>query len=720
MNTVEFRRQVFRTPSQWAYGAGFRLQRLEHGGFALFSRLGFSEWVSQTLAARCAGGLTIGACGRIFWTHRHDGGLYRLDPASGLVERVIELADCGGGSGPVLSRVLNLAGRLWVLDRASARAIALRTDTFQIIAEIALNEPADLASGGGRVFSLNREGIRAYDSAGRALGQPHREPVAHPVALGADPGGRWLYVIDSGSRAFLRFSADGRFQGDLGSLDEAGPEFRPRLLAVQPGGNLFVSDGSPVVHEFAADGGYIGSTGTIAAVPAISDMTFDASGRLYLASPAGIARLNRDAGMAGNDGVFYTGTLDNGSDEPGTWHRADLVAEVDGGGAIDVFYATSDDPSLVDVVGSILARGGTPSDTATAIEGVLRDQWRGPEVLSGGAFAAGEFAQRPTHSMLFSPDTKRYLWLKVVLSGLAPRSAASVRELRIFHPRLSYLRYLPAVYQEDKLSREFLERYLSMFETVLSGLEAESARVPELFDPDRTPPDFLDWLAQWLDLGFEEDWPVDIKRRLLARASHLYEAKGTPAGLAELIEIVTRHPAIIRESFETDRPHILGEAAGLGAATYLRGPSLEERPAAERFRLGDASYLGQSALRTETTRALNPFRAAANRFTVALDLSSREFQRHARSLHRIIREHSPAHADYDIRLVSGAGLGAEALVGINLRVEDPQPLHLGHSALGRSICMRTVRYGPELGIDAVVTGPNDETGSVCALPYGER
>ena len=114
---------------------------------------------------------------------------------------------------------------------------------------------------------------------------------------------------------------------------------------------------------------------------------------------------------------------------------------------------------------------------------------------------------------------------------------------------------------------------------------------------------------------------------------------------------------------------------------------------------------------------VNPFTAAAHHFTLSIDLSPREFQRHERSLRRIIRENSPAHVGYDIRLVSGAGLGPDMVLGINCRVQDPQPLQLGQSSLGKSILSR-FRYGPELGIDALVSGAGSGTNeAVCS--YGE-
>ena len=133
--------------------------------------------------------------------------------------------------------------------------------------------------------------------------------------------------------------------------------------------------------------------------------------------------------------------------------------------------------------------------------------------------------------------------------------------MRVYYPRLSYLRYLPAVYQEDPVSREFLQRFLSIFETVFSGLEATIEKIPEVFDPAHTPKEFLDWLAQWLDLGIEEEWTPEVKSKLISKAASLYQKKGRPDGLIEFIEIVTEKRPLIHESFETQPPLILGESS---------------------------------------------------------------------------------------------------------------------------------------------------------------
>jgi phage tail-like protein len=722
MRPVEFRRQLVRDPAQWAFGIASRLRVLRGGGVALLSRPAFSGWITQAEPARCLTSLAIADCSQVFWIHRHDCHLYRLDLTSGAVDRLISLADCGGASGHVFGRAVYGQGRLWIHDRSGTRFLALRADTFQIIAEIAIDESVDLAQAAGRLFVLDAGGIGVYDITGRPTRRTPSDRLRKPRAIAADPAGTWVYVLDARVRRFLRFRPDGSFDSELGNFDDVSATFAPRLIAVDQDGNLFVSDGSATVHEFSPDGGYVGDTGDkeTSNVTAISAMTFDAQGQLYVAAPPGIAAFSREAGIAGNAGVFCSGTLDSGSEREGAWHRVDFVADIDAGGAVDVFYASAAERELVDAVSGILERRGSIKERVAALDSIFEGRWQGPSSLRAGPTPASTEAseapllQRPTHSVLFRPDTKRYLWLKLVVSGLAPRAAAAVREMRVYYPRLSYLRYLPAVYQEDKLSREFLERLLSLFETTFGGLEATIDKVPDLFDPSRTPVPFLDWLAQWLDLAVEEDWPAAVKRELIARASELYRRKGTPGGLSEFIRILTGRRPVIQESFRTEQPPVLGGSAYLGSGTRIAEQPVEDLPVHRRTRLGCGSILGATEIRRETTRPVNPFAAAAHRFSVVLDISPQQFRRQARGLHRVIREQSPAHAAYDIRLVSGTVVGSDSVVGI-AQVENPTPFRLGHSALGRSVCLRKVWYGPELGIDATLTGPNPTSKSASAL-----
>jgi phage tail-like protein len=719
---AEFRRQVFRTVDQWKHGLSYTLRSLADGGVALFSRPAFAGWITRDPVAFYVRSLAADDCGRLFWIRNDDCQLYRRDPVNGLVEPVIELAACGAGERHEFGRIVYGEGRLWILDITRERLVAIRPDTFQIITAIPLSAPIDVAIGGQRLFALDRDGIHAFDLSGRETGGPYSDQLTTPVALGADPRGQWIYVIDQTRAGFLRFSAaTGAFDSEVGNFQQVG--VTPRLFVVHPDGNLFVSDGSSIAHEFAADGGYVGTIGDVSPLTAIAGIAVTDTGDLMIGAPEGIARFSRDVGVAGNKGQFYTRTLDNGFDRDG-WQRLDLIADLDSGGAIDVSYSSSDNAGLAAAVNAIMDRPGTLAARVTSLETVLDGTWIGPQQLRAAitrsAAAAGDFAANISHSVLLDQAVHRYLWIKLELSGLAPRARASVRELRLYYPRLTYLRYLPAVYQTDPVSREFVARFLSIFETELSGIEATIERIPLAFDPERTPREFLDWLGQWLDLGIEEDWSPAVKRRLLANATRLYQQKGTPAGLASFIEIVTDTRPLIREAFEAERPFVLGDGSYLGTSSRIFARATTGVRKDQRTVLGCASVLGTTEVRGLTRVPTDPFRASAHRFTVLLNMTRGRFRAFERSLRRIIRENAPAHLSYDIRLTSGAGLGADAIVGMTLAVTNPQPLRLGASTLGGAICVRSRWYGPELGVDAQLDGSPDESTATRALPDGER
>ena len=720
----DFREYVFRTAEQWTHGIGFRLQPLQDsGGFRLFSAPAFQGWVTEAEEARAVAWLDVDEAGRVLWLQPRDGYLYRIDPCNGLLEQLISVtsAECG----PRFGRMLHAMGRIWIHDRRRRRLLALRPDTFQIVTEVALPSTEDVTVLRDRLYALEPGQIRVLDA---ASGQPLRTFSTHsatsPVAIAAHPRGKWIYVVDRSHRCFLRFTADGRCQDDVGSFGDVSSTFVPELLCVDAGGSLFASDRGSRVHQFAADGGYIGDTGELGPIKRVSSLTMGGDGHVYIGDAKGIGRVGSEGGIAGRGGQFYSGTLDNANKDDG-WHRLDVVADIAEGGAVDIYYASSDDLDLPTRIAAILTERSGAAEKAKAIEHLLGDRWQGPhqlralsKVASTDRPATATLAADPTHSLMFRQDAGRYLWLRIDVFGLTPRAAAAVRELRVYYPRLSYLRYLPAVYQENEPSREFLERYLSVFETVMSGLETTIGRTSELFDPRDTPPDFLPWLAQWLDIAIEEDWSERVKRELITRATRLYERKGTPAGLADFIQIVTGQRPTIRESFATDSPFVLDGSLALGIGSRLAKPPVEKRPRQQYTHLG-ADVLGTSQVRADATTAVDPFVASAHRFTVVLSLSPQQYRRFARGLHRVIREQSPAHAAYDLRIEYGAGLGADAVVGTNWRVIDPQPLQLGYSRLGGSICRRTVSYGPELGVDATLVGRADCRAGGAALSAGE-
>jgi phage tail-like protein len=293
----------------------------------------------------------------------------------------------------------------------------------------------------------------------------------------------------------------------------------------------------------------------------------------------------------------------------------------------------------------------------------------------------------------------RYLWLKLTLSSFDEARRPSVRELQVFHPRTSYLRYLPATYQEvpgdpssRNISSDFLERFLSLFEAFFWSLDVEINQIFEYFDPDKTPAEFLAWLARWLNVGLEEEWDANRKRRLLNRAWELYENKGTRSGLASLIDVVAGWRVQILEDARLLEPIPLGGKWHLGRNTFVR--CNPERG----FRLGDSSLLGSVAIRREPQGTTDPFLVAAHRFTVLVFGDPDKVRRDEQHIRNLIDENKPAHTVYTLRVVGEGAMGGELRVGINTRLVGGAPLRLGeNTTLGRAVAVSRTRPATRLG-----------------------
>ena len=100
-------------------------------------------------------------------------------------------------------------------------------------------------------------------------------------------------------------------------------------------------------------------------------------------------------------------------------------------------------------------------------------------------------------------------------------------------PRSSYLNYLPSFISKDSL----MDRFLLIFESILAPLEQLVDHVPLLLDPRTMPADLLPWVASWLDLTLNENWPEAHRRDLIRSASELYRWRGTRQGLCRYLEI---------------------------------------------------------------------------------------------------------------------------------------------------------------------------------------
>lgn len=127
-----------------------------------------------------------------------------------------------------------------------------------------------------------------------------------------------------------------------------------------------------------------------------------------------------------------------------------------------------------------------------------------------------------------------------------------------------YLKYLPALYTEQD---DFMGRFLMLFESFWEPIEDRIDNIHYYFDPRLAPNDLLPWLATWVDLVLDEQWPDEKRRQLLSAMVPLYRRRGTHRGLQDYLEIYTGQRARIAEH----RAHnfMLGKITRLGPSAAL-------------------------------------------------------------------------------------------------------------------------------------------------------
>jgi phage tail-like protein len=267
----------------------------------------------------------------------------------------------------------------------------------------------------------------------------------------------------------------------------------------------------------------------------------------------------------------------------------------------------------------------------------------------------------------------RFLWLRLVMLSDGTETP-SVEWIRVYYPRQTSLQFLPAAYSEDALGRDFLNRYLSIFDRISDEIGHMIGTLERYFDPLAVPyspearHDFLGWLASWLDLALDRHLPESRKRALLKNAHLLYTLRGKPEGLRlHLLLYFGAEPRIL-EHFKL-RQWLFVEQSRLGDSSVLYGQAIVRR-----LQLDSFASIGEFQLIDTGDPWRDPFHVYAHQFTVVQPMcgdANETVALQARlALERIVEASKPAHTQAFVRpsvprfrLDGQAYLGLDTVIG---------------------------------------------------------
>ena len=306
---------------------------------------------------------------------------------------------------------------------------------------------------------------------------------------------------------------------------------------------------------------------------------------------------------------------------------------------------------------------------------------------------------------LLTDATGRYLWVKLELLG-SETASPRVASLRAYFPRRSYLRYLPAVYSEDERSAAFLERFLSLFESVFTDVEAGIESVTTYLDPDGVPAEHVPWLGEWLGLDIDETWSEAAARELVASAPVLFTKRGTPAGLLETLGIYLRDVEVAAPSWERARERERETLAALVEAGLLTDAEMDEALAdhaalaAERHDDRLFSLLESTDLdRIDSEAAAVDYRrlvGSQHRFVVLV--RSAVGDERVRTVRRIIETQTPTHASgRAVELRPRFEVGGHTYLNVNSVLSTPRFV-VGEAGLGKDATLTEREQYAQFGV----------------------
>lgn len=694
MMPQDYKTQIFSSRDQWEKGGlRYRLDAIKGGGLTLNSSHAFVDWILKTDRIKNLQGLAVDECGQIYFidgdTVTKTRRLYRYEMKSQVLEYITSIDGYDPEKSHSPARILMDAFTLWVLDTLNREIIAFSRENFQIKYILQGNDPVDFGiDRKGHIYVLDKDPyeISKYTINGifvKSFGKDHlKEPVG--LAVNKDNS---IYVIDSGHKKFIKITDNEKVKySQIGDFTRISEDFRPEIITIDANGNILVAEidsKTESLYWFDSDGSYTGKIPVHDLSGRIMGLAVDSKGDLYLGSSNGIAFFSAQQMFSTTEGFYYSKTLDSGIYEC-KWHRLSLQARIPQKTLLNVYYYVSDSASLEETIDDILT--DPEKSTQEKAEEIEKNiPWIGPQTLTGNEITSRD--------MLFREGKGRYLWLKIGLLTFDEKAGPELTRMKILYPANSYLRYLPAIYQEDPVSSEFLERFLSIFETVLYDLETDIGNVSDYFDPDIVKPGFLAWLASWLNLAVEEDWTDDKKRYFIKRAPVLYKQKGTRAGIEELVRLYTGKRPVILEHSRIGKPMVINKDG-----SFILGiNSLLLKTPVRGFRLGDDSIIGQVALRDIDIVQLQEelFLALAHQFTVMINLSAEELKRYEKGLRQILDNEKPAHTMY--RIQTGGEDGSDLFVGISTQITDYGPIQLGDTyTIGSGIIVSNEEKGGKL------------------------
>ena len=616
-------------------------------------------------------------------------------------------------------RIVTTFRGLWVIgvDATSVELYDADSLSRLLVVDFPEAKVIDLASNGRTVLALvERKGVYQsipIDCAGH-LGEPVIfAGISQPEAFVFLRRSQRFVLLTTACQLRLNwFAAEGGKPLFTRVIGAVRPCFEGRVLGTDGTDRVFLggADGkqfkaTPYVVTFDADGNQLGDLpidpldGPITGIAAIRDS-------LLVTGSRGLLRFNVAQSVPeGAEQVSFTlltpMLFSPDREDKRRWLRVQASANLPEGTTLEISYASTDNKEIRDLLNKIAT-----DESLTASQRIQRLQ-REPEFSTDSSLrptifygtAASQSAK--TFSAKIFDVKDRYLWVLVSLTATAGARLPSLSELSVLYPGLTLMQDLPSLYQKEEVRpQSFLRDLVGVLETTTHGLDSQIASMGSQIHPETATEPWLNFIARWLGLPWDDALSLKQKRALVSRAADLAQHRGTRAGLEALLESLL--PGTPKRFRITDRTADSGFAiVGGGSCTGSALPAMLGGRTIWTRELGADAILGH--MRLPCPGQLNDgVWHLTGKIRVDVAATAAERKTLEPWLGTLIEEMVPLTARVELRWVSAHSLRSNRLDGTITLQSAPAP-HLGTDAITNLARL------PERGARLSALGPTTGT-----------
>ena len=456
--------------------------------------------------------------------------------------------------------------------------------------------------------------------------------------------------------------------------------FTPSVIASDGCARLFIagSDGQPIGgrHQILLLDGDASLLGVAPSNLRVTGMAATPSS-LFASTDGEVVRFSPSAVVPDGWGELratsLTPLLKSPSKQEQKWLRAEARVTLRDGCSIEISYATpkhGEDAASIDLI----LRDTSLSETRRI------EAWREKVDVRTYAFQGSSSSPSSNGEVVLSAPlhdvASPVVWIEVAVAAAPAAALPELSELSVFYPGPTLISDLPAIYRRRELGTgDYLRALVGVLEAGTQQLDGRIGELGRNIDPKTAGDDWLDYVASWLGLPWDNGLSTDQKRKLVGSAAEIAAGHGTRRGL----EVMLR--ALVPESrfriVDTNVDHGLAVVAGDGCLGARLPAMIAGLPASSSV-LGTRATLGQARLpcaeiEGETARLLGQVR-------VEIAATVEEQGAWEPWLQKLIDQMMPAAARAQLRWIPPYAFEL-GRIGPNSKLEADPEAHLGTDAV---------------------------------------